>query len=149
MRKTIVVAAALGILGVAAPALAAPPEIQQKSCEAGGGTFARDHGTKSCTTTSVEQFTSPPTPYIVFLGDAYRTGAEYTAVFSRTYQVQTTTTDSQKGNGEVTTTQSTSVLSSTVNEINCTEEDMLFGIVFSTSSQPVGVCEGLGLFPSA
>ena len=143
MRKAIVVAAALGILGAATPALAAPPEVQQKSCEANGGTFTRDHGTKTCTTTTQDSYTSDPVvntltgPLIPGQGFAF----VLTWVSTVTDVVSVTTTQTQKGNGAVTTTQSMTVLSSTVAPVSCTLE-----VLGATSTEDDDVCAQNGLF---
>jgi hypothetical protein len=49
-RITTLVVAALFMLALAVPAFAASPS--QTQCEADGGTFASQNGTKSCTTTT-------------------------------------------------------------------------------------------------
>ncbi len=76
------------------------------------------------------------------------TGAEYVGVYTRTFQVQTTTTDSQKGNGPVTTAQSTTI-SSTVNEISCTARILQNWTVVFTATAPLSDCEINGVFPPA
>jgi hypothetical protein len=148
MRTTVLAGAVLGIIAItAAPAVAAAPEIQQKSCEANGGTFSRDQGTKSCTTTTVDQTTSTPSRSIVDVGSLNVIGERYTGVGSVTSQIQTTTTQTQKGNGDVTTIVSMTVLSSSVNEISCTVDEYLFGSKISSSAAPFSACEGYYLFP--
>jgi hypothetical protein len=125
MRKSFVAlgsAAVAGSLLLAAPALAAQPEVNKKSCDAQGGAYTMDQGTKSCTTTTTKTVTSPdiqgtPTTPSRFVprplcGVRYAyTGSDYDDVCTITdgtfYQVYTqsvTTTRSQKGNGDVTTT---------------------------------------------
>ena len=147
MRRSIIVGVVVGAaLVVCSPAGAAAPEISQKSCQAADGTFTRDQGTKTCTTTSVAPVTGWPTESSI-LGGSFGTGIQYTAVYSFTDQVQTTTIQSQKGNGPVTTTQSTTVLSTTTNEISCTGEILFQFTVVSSSTLPLVECESLNLFP--
>src|SRR5690349_18338920 len=102
MRKLVVgVLATAALVAMAAPAAAAAPEVQQKSCEADNGLFTRDHGVKSCTTTVVQQE----------FGDIQSQFMRSAGIFTVTYSgsvreffdVTTTTTRTQKGNGEVTT----------------------------------------------
>jgi len=134
MRRIVLVGVTLGIAVLsAAPALAAPPEISQKNCDAAGGTFARDQGVKTCTTSTTDQFTTPPTSLVAWFGSKVG-GEEYTGVSTRTDVIQTTTQQSQKGNGDVTTTQSSSVISSTVTPMSCTLEQTILDI--TTVSHP-------------
>lgn len=131
MRKSFVAvgsAAAAGALLFAAPAQAAQPEVSKQSCESQGGTFTNDRGTRSCTTTTTETVTSPvlqgtpttPSRYVpsalCFRYD-YQGPGDYADVCTITngtyYQVSTqsvTTTRSQKGNGDVTTTSTAPVV---------------------------------------
>jgi hypothetical protein len=103
------------------PSLRAP-EVPQKSCEAGGGTFARSQGTKTCTPTSTASYTSDEFPNSqtgpFIPGQAY--AFVLTGVSTVTDVISTTTTQTQKGNGDVTTVQSATVVSSTVNPVSCT-----------------------------
>ena len=116
MRTTVLAGVVLGITVLTvAPALAAPPEIQQKSCEADGGTFTRDQGTKSCTTTTETTTNTGPVP----ISAAYAIGT-LNGVSSRSDQLSITTTQTQKGNGPVTTSRRVTVLSSTVTPVSCT-----------------------------
>lgn len=149
MRRTVIAGVVLGfvVLTTTGTALAAPPEVQQKSCEADQGTFERDHGVKTCTTTSTHSFTSSVIPSSVSAVDAYQTGIRYEGTYTLTYEVQTTTTESQKGNGPVTSTESSTVLSTTVNEISCTGVILFGGVVISTSTLPLAECEAAGVFP--
>jgi hypothetical protein len=138
MLRTVIAGAALGfvILTSAGTALAAPPEIQQKSCEADGGTFERDHGVKSCTTTTqTTQVTGPVTSVVGSPGNSL------TGVSRRVDVVSVSTTQSQKGNGDVTTTQTSTVLSSTVTGLSCTQQ-----IAFLTFSVDNSVCAQNGAF---
>ncbi len=117
MRRSIVAGAVLGIVVLTgAPALAAPAEVSAKTCQ---GDFSRDHGVKTCTTTTTDQLTTPPVTIVNDFYTAFGTD-RYIGVSRRTDVVETTTTESQKGNGDVTTTQSSSVLSSSVVPVSCT-----------------------------
>lgn len=119
MRRTTIVGVLVGtaMLG-GSPALAAPPEISERSCEEASGTFSRERGVKSCTTTSSREVAGPavtlaePVP-----GPQY---SQYIGVSQRVDTVQTTTVDSQKGNGEVTSTSSDAVVGTRVDAISCT-----------------------------
>src|SRR5215218_5165658 len=125
--------------GTRAAACAGPPPLvpprAPRSCEAGGGAFSRDHGVKSCTTTTQTQQTIP-----VVRSISTGAGSTLTAVGSRTDVLALTTTQTQKGNGEVTTDQSATVLSSSVTAISCTWE--VFGI---RMQYPNSYCEQNGL----
>src|SRR3954454_19455702 len=101
MRRSIIIGVVLGIVVLSGtPALAAPPEVSQKSCDAAGGSFVRDHGVKSCTTTSVATVTSehagPPQSTSLYSG---LVTLDYTGTVREADTVRTTTTQTQKGNG--------------------------------------------------
>jgi hypothetical protein len=119
MRTTIVVGVVAGAaMLTGSPALAAPPEIQQNSCEEAGGTFSRERGVKSCTTTSsVEVAGQPVTEAEPVPGPQY---SQYIGVSRRIDTVQTTTVESQKGNGEVSSTSSDAVIATRIEPISCT-----------------------------
>src|SRR3954451_2445859 len=55
MRKLVIGALTAGaVVAGSGTALAAPPEVSKKACDADQGVFAQDHGVKSCTTTAIE-----------------------------------------------------------------------------------------------
>lgn len=119
MRRTMVVGVLVGAAVLAgSPALAAPPEISQQSCEEAGGTFSRDRGVKTCTRTSDVEVPRPP----VTINEPVPgpTFSHYIGVSRRIDTVRTTTVDSQRGNGEVTSTSRTTTVSSRVEQISCT-----------------------------
>lgn len=126
------------VLGTAAPAAAGPPEINQKDCEAAGGTFDRVKGVKSCTT--ISSHTTMTGPYSRYYSGGVFTPS-YQSFWSEVWTWEDTTVQSQKGNGEVTTTP-TSVLISR-NAVNKQCLRTWFG---STSAVPVSECEALGLY---
>lgn len=129
----------MAILGPAAAASAAPPEINQKDCVAAGGTFDRVKGVKSCTTTSTStQVVGPFTSY--YSGGPF--APSYQAFWSVQSVYQTTTTDSQKGNGDVTTQQSTALVSRTLVNQQC--QGTLFGSYYPAT---VADCAAHGLYP--
>jgi hypothetical protein len=141
MRRTVLAGAALGVVWLTGtPALAAAPEVQQRSCEADGGTFTRDQGVKTCTTTTVGTRASvvnaPPYTQTV-AGYVVR----YTGTSLLTETVRTTTTRTQKGNGVVTTDSTSETLSWTIQRLTCAVEGSgMFGS-FSNNDVPVDVCE--------
>ena len=91
------------VVGAAPPAQAAPPEVNRDDCQAAGGTFDKDKGVKTCTTTAT--FTDSNIP-----GFAQTTGGLLKATWLMDLTYQVTTTATQKGNGDVTTTAGTPVL---------------------------------------
>jgi hypothetical protein len=139
MRRTIVVGVLVGAAMLAgSPALAAPPEISEKSCEEAQGTFSRERGVKSCTTTSSREVAGPaitlaePVP-----GPQY---SQYIGVSRRVDTVETTTVESQKGNGEVSSSSSDAVVASRVDGISCTYKSVQVvwsGGIFGGSPQTV------------
>lgn len=139
MRRTMVVGVLVGAaMLTGSPALAAPPEINEKSCEEAEGTFSRERGVKSCTTTSSREVAGPaitraePVP-----GPQY---SQYIGVSRRVDTVQTTTVESQKGNGEVSSTSSDTVVASRVDGISCTYKSVQIvwsGGIFGGSPQTV------------
>jgi len=131
----------IAILGPAAAASAAPPEINQKDCEATGGTFDRVKGVKSCTTTATS--TQVTGPYTSFYDGGFF-NPSYRAFWHEQWLWRITTVDSQKGNGEVTTQQGTTLLSRQVVNQQC--QMILFGSVLTA---PVGDCAAHGLYPTS
>lgn len=122
MKKRVTIAAAALAMGVlpVAPALAAPPEITQQSCEESGGTFARERGVKSCTVVTTEVVLGP---VVTLESDhVYVSSGEvwYVGESQRAWTVETTTTQFQKGNGEVTSETTEVVLDSSVVPLSCT-----------------------------
>ena len=111
---------------LAAPAQAAP-EITRSSCEAQGGTFSRDKGVKSCTTTAntavVSTFTDSSGREC--LNDPPFTCKIYTGTSSVSTPSLQPVTQTQKGNGEVTTTVGTPVPTgedATYTPVSCTSQ---------------------------
>ena len=94
----------MAVVGTASPAVAAP-EINRSDCEAAGGTFDRERGVKTCTTSATQ--TNFNIPY-------ENDGGLFNASWLENQTWQVTTTQSQKGNGEVGTVQTTPVLVSRV-----------------------------------
>ena len=143
MRRTTVVGLLVGVAVLGgSPALAAPPEVSQKSCD---GVFTRDQGLKTCTTTTVGPETSvvASTPFnlsSVALGVEV-SDIDYTGTSLLTQTVQTTTTRAQKGNGEVTTESTSETLSWTLERLTCAVEGSVLGVTFSNNDVPVDVCE--------
>ena len=154
MRRTMVVGVLVGAAMLAgSPALAAPPEISEKSCEEAQGTFSRERGVKSCTTTSsVEVPRSPVTEAEPVPGPQY---SQYIGVSRRIDTVQTTTVQSQKGNGEATSTSSDAVVATRIEAISCTFKSVqivgggVFGGGFTIIDyypRPLSDCASRGLF---
>jgi hypothetical protein len=110
MNKLLAVTGSAALLAGSSLLLAAPahaaPEITRSSCEAQGGTFSRDKGVKSCTTTTnvavVTSFTDSGGREC--LNDPPQTCKIYTGTSSVDTPSQQAVTQTQKGNGEVTTT---------------------------------------------
>jgi len=49
------VLALAAVVGAAPPAQAAPPEVNRDDCQAAEGTFDKDKGVKTCTTTATQK----------------------------------------------------------------------------------------------
>jgi hypothetical protein len=147
MRRLIIVGVLVGAgVVVGSPALAAAPEIAQRSCEADGGSFSQDRGVKSCTTTSVGTVTTQYASWPMQISWAVGLTADYTGTVRQTDTVQTTTTRTQKGNGPVTTTTDTVVLSSTIEQISCHLAVDYFGVPMTKNVDP-DVCEHPNDYP--
>ena len=140
---------------LAGPAAAAP-EVSKMSCAQQGGTFSQTNGTKSCTT-STTQTTAGPTLYTVASDATCAQGDSATDVFCYFYQgtyhvvttVGVTTTRSQKGNGAVTTTDTTTPVSSTVVPDGCTRnEQHTDPFRYDIIPVPISECADRGLYPS-
>lgn len=116
---------------VAAPALAAKPVVNRADCEASGGTFAHAQGVKTCTTTTQDTTTTPGT----------RTAGILTATFTVVTVYAITTTQTQKGNGEVTTDTNATVLSQTVTAKTCRVD--IYNLYINPNE-----CEQAGLYPT-
>lgn len=123
-------------MATSAVATAAPPTVNEKSCTAQGGTFTRDHGTKSCTTVG--------TPYTVVGPTQSGTAGPYTGTYHEEVTKQDTTTQTQKGNGDVTTTTTTQVLRREVVPETCFQT-----VLFVTIPAPTSDCAAAGVYPSA
>lgn len=149
MRRTMIIGALAGaVVFGASPALAAPPEVNQQSCEEAGGTFSRERGVKSCTTTSRTEVPGPPvsaTSAPEFQGTSLVT---YEGTSRRVLTVETTTTQTQKGNGEVTTTSSSRTVGSRQEQLRCTRTStpLIFGGSPTTTPVPFGECASRWLF---
>lgn len=128
------------VLGTAAPAAAGPPEINQRDCEAAGGTFDRVKGVKSCTTTSTRNEVLGPYSSYRYGGFF---GVSYEATWFEQLVWQDTTTQTQKGNGDVTTETTPALLSRTVVNQQCEAE--LMGAYYPAS---VGDCAVRGMYPT-
>ena len=156
MRRTIVVGVLVGAaMLTGSPAVAASPEIQQKACEDAGGTFGRERGVKSCTTTSSVEVARPPvTEAEPVPGPQF---SQFIGVSRRIDTVRTTTVESQKGNGEVTSTSSDAVVATRIEPLSCTYKSVQIvysGGIFGGSPQtvvnpypsPLADCAARGLF---
>jgi hypothetical protein len=156
MRRTMLVGVLVGAaVLVGSPAAAAPPEISPTSCAEADGTFSRERGVKSCTTTSSVQVPRPPVTLAEPVpGPQY---SQYIGVSRRIDTVRTTTVDSQKGNGEVTSTSTEAIVASRVEQISCTlklVQVVSSGGIFGGSSyttvtfvqKPLSECVGRGVY---
>ncbi|MFG2045236.1 hypothetical protein [Dactylosporangium sp. NPDC048998] len=136
-----VLAAAITVT-TASVANAAPPEVSKKSCEAQGGTFSSDRATKTCITVwPPETWVSQHFPGIVYL---LYPSVYYSGHWHVVETDQSTTTQSQKGNGDVTTTTTWQVLSHQV-----VGDDCLFVWEGTNGSVDTGVCEYYGVYPQS
>ena len=121
MRRFLVAGAVVAAAVLAGtPALAAPPEISQKSCDADGGAFAREHGGKSCTVTTTRVDEGRVLQFVV--EESAASGAivdRYTASFRVVRTVETSAVRSQKGNGEVTTVSTERTVDSVIEPLGC------------------------------
>ena len=132
-------ATALGVFATASVANAAAPEVSKKNCEPQSGTFSNDQGTKTCTTVATDTEVSgrysstvgSPSSPLYLRGD-----------FHYVFTVQATTARSEKGNGDVTTTTTTQILSHQVVPDACYET--VFGI---TAEVDTSVCAQQGVYP--
>jgi hypothetical protein len=155
MRRTMVVGVLVGAAVLAgSPALAAPPEINQKACEDAGGTFGRERGVKSCTTTSSVEVAGPPiTEAEPVPGSQF---SHYIGVSRRIDTVQTTTVESQKGNGDVSSASSDAVVDTRIEPLSCTYKNVqivgggVFGggdfTIIDYFPRPLSDCASRGLF---
>lgn len=149
MRRTMVVGVLVGaVMLTGSPALAAPPEIGQRSCEESGGTFSRERGVKSCTTTSMTEVAGPPVSATSAPELQGTSAVTYEGRSRRVLTVETTTTQTQKGNGEVTTTSSSRTVGSRQEQLSCTRISMplIFGGSPTTTPAPFGECASRLLF---
>lgn len=122
----------------------AGPVVNRSDCQAAGGTFQTDRGTKTCTTKStytaigdVVQKTSPYEYYYTrYIGTSQYVGT-----------VEKTTVQSQTGAGEVTTTSSDETIATQVNKISCVRESYGY-YYYGTTTTPVShsECESRNLF---
>ena len=142
------------------PALAAPPEITQRSCEATGGTFTRVQGVKQCARSTVTQVaaTYGSLPYLNLYGPLVTTQTasgttenQLVGTSRRIDTVRTTTTETQKGSGRVTTTTRSVIVSSRVEQISCelrtTDYDLSGAVLRSRYDvRPFADCAALDLF---
>jgi len=161
MRRSLVVGVLVGAAFLAgSPALAGPPEITQRSCEAQGGTFTRAEGVKSCT--RVTQAEVPATygqlPYLNLDGPLITTPTAFGYTenqlrgTSREIRLlRTTTVQTQKGAGPVTTTVRQATVSARIEQISCdmrtTDYDLDGDVLLSRyDPRPFADCAELGLF---
>ena len=134
------------------PALAGPPEIQQSSCEEAGGTFGRERGVKSCTSVTTAQVLGPLVTRVGPVEGVLDT-SQYTGVSRRVDTVETTTTQSQKGNGEVTQTVTSATVATTVSQLSCTvrrvDYQFFGGSTVTVGPAPASFCAARNLFLTA
>lgn len=130
-------AAALGVFATATVADAAPPEVGRKPCDAQDGILSNDQGTKTCTTVSPYTEVDKGTGIVGQVPSAYLRG-DYHVVLT----LQITTTQSERGNGEVTTTSDVQVLSREI-----VKDDCLFITGDTTQSWPISTCDQYGVYP--
>lgn len=132
-------AAALGVFATASGANAGAPEVSKKPCEAQGGTLSNDQGTKTCTTVWAPE-TSASGPGFRIVGDEQ--SIYYRGDFHYVLTVQTTTTQSEKGNGDVTTTTAVQILSRQLVKDDCLL--IMWGV---TTRVDTSVCDEYGVYP--
>lgn len=129
-------------------ALAAPPEVNQRSCEEAGGTFARHHGTKTCTivgdgrgtgSTLVSRVEGP------YEQVGFVMAVRYVAERYRLTVITPVSTTSQKGSGPVTTT----VTEETTEpeDVWCWVEQWAEGNLVGVEISPASECQARGLTP--
>jgi hypothetical protein len=109
------------VVGGSASAHADRPVVQKRSCEAAGGDFSMEKGLKRCTQSSQEVLVGSVLTRSVRVEGGPRTGPSVDLI--GTYRVvrvvETTATQSQRGNGNVSTTSAERELSSTVEPLTC------------------------------
>jgi hypothetical protein len=132
-------AAVLGVFTTASVANAAAPEVSKKSCEAQGGTFSNDQGMKTCTTVRA--------PETQLSGPSFSIVGQYPSIYYRgdfhyVFTVQVTITESEKGNGDVTTTNDLQMLSREL-----VKDDCSLTLMGTTTYVDTGVCDENGVYP--
>ena len=126
-------------------AFAAPPEILKPTCEAQGGTFSVEQGTKRCVTVSTTEDRTGRT----LDGPVAPDGSFYQGTSLVTLFRVTTTTQSQKGAGEITTTtENSSHLGDEGTRFSCNLLTPNAGTGGGYNFTPVdfSICDDLGLF---
>jgi hypothetical protein len=145
MRRTAIAGAVLGVVVLTgSPALAAAPRVTQKNCTAAGGIFSLSHRIKTCTVVTQQVADSGPTTLVATLGTNLNFET-WTGVSNREDVIQTTTTRSEKGTGRVTTTQTSTIVSSTVTPLSCQVTASIVGIT-TTTTQPFDICAAHRVF---
>ena len=132
-------AAALGVFTTASVANAAVPQVSKKTCEAQDGTLSNDQGTKTCTTVWA--------PETDVSGPSFRIVGDYPSIYYRgdfhyVFTAQATTTQSEKGNGEVTTTTTVQLLSRQLVKDDCLS--IFWGV---TTHVDTAECDAYGVYP--
>lgn len=141
---TITALSALGVLLPQATAQAGPPEIHERSCESSGGVFDRTRGLKSCTWTATHEVAGPDVSAEATVPQGPYYYSLFVGVSRRVELVQTVTTRTQRGNGEVRQTSVETVLSSRLEPLHCLEGNPPYPNRFDHA--PMETCEALGLF---
>jgi hypothetical protein len=107
-------AAVIAPLLTAGSASAAPVSLTKASCTAQGGTFTRSHGVKTCTVQDpsydCNNYSNLPAQEPAVTAG----GSGYYGTYTANLCYQTTTVQTQKGTGPVTTTITTTLKSRTV-----------------------------------
>jgi hypothetical protein len=159
MRRRMLVGVLVGAaVLVGSPAAAAPPEIGPAACAEADGTFSRERGVKSCTTVALDEVARPAVTRMEQVPTAQH--SQYIGVSRRVDTVRTTTVASQKGNGEVTSISTETIVASRVEQISCTlklVQVVSSGGIFGGSSyttvtyvqKPLAECVGRGVYVTA
>jgi hypothetical protein len=153
MRRTLAVPALAGmVVGIVVVltgpvATAGAPTVTKPACEASGGTFSVDRGTRTCTVVTTSAPVLGPVVEKSSLGPIAeeKPVTWYVGESQRTTTVVTTTTLSQKGNGAVTT-QSTEDVVETVARLSCVRMSTVKTEPPGPTPVDLSVCADLGLF---
>jgi hypothetical protein len=136
-------AVALGVFATVSAANAAAPELSKKTCEAQGGTFSSDKGTKTCTTVLAPYTQDGPQ---LVNSVAWGPIITYTAYYHYVLTLQSTTTQSAKGSGDVTTTNTLQTLSQQLVKDGCQQVENQDGAIV-TYTVPTTECDAQGAYP--